>query len=73
MADVIIYQHDEYTGPPVRLSSPEGRVLSPEVLKRIIEGHEASDTFDEGINISVKDNDRNSTNLAKEIAHFARK
>jgi len=46
MADVIIYPSSELDG-PIRVMSPDGRVLSPDILKRIIEGHEASDIFDE--------------------------
>lgn len=81
MADFESYTyHKECNGPSIRVFSPEGRVLSPEVLKRVIEGHESTDTFDEGIDLSsVKHNESydgasegNSESLAKEIANFVR-
>lgn len=82
MADFISYtHHEEYIGPSIRVTSPDSRVLSPEVLKRVIEGHESTDTFDEGIDLSsIKFNESydedknggNSESLAKEIANFVR-
>lgn len=30
-----------------RVSTPDGRILSPDILKRIIEGHETTEIFDE--------------------------
>lgn len=42
----------------MRVLGPEGRSInnsfSPDALKRIIEGHESSDTFDEGTFVPAK-------------------
>ena len=68
MADVIIYP-SEHDG-PVRVMSPEGRVISPDILKRIIEGHEATDVFEECLGSQVYD--EKADVLVRELSKYIR-
>lgn len=68
MADVIIYP-SEYDG-PIRVMSPEGRVISPDILRRIIEGHESMDVFEECL--GPHDYDEKANVLVRELTRYIR-
>ena len=54
-----------------RNSSPEGRVLSPDVLKRIIEGHETEEIFEECS--ETRDYDDRADLLVHELTKYINK
>ena len=73
MSDIIIYPSSSNLEAPIRVMSPDGRVFSPEILKRIIEGHEASDVFDETSDediVQEEVDNKSSTVFMKELRNY---
>ena len=54
-----------------RMCSPDGKGLSPDILKRIIEGHEESDIFAQCVD--GRDYDERADMLANELTRFIKK